>query len=105
MPWHQQDIAIMATQYVAQMHIRFISALKKPGYFLAFCIQGLYFNLTTHFHHTVWWNLIKITDRTGISLHGNKQLFPPRRHAIPQGMNQTIPGNKEADVHHIKWNF
>lgn len=63
---------------------------KSQNDFWLLIDMNLDFDLATHFHHTVWRDLIEITHWTGITLHRNKQFFTPWRHSITHGMNQTI---------------
>lgn len=63
---------------------------KSQNDFWLLIDMNLDFDLATHFHHTVWRDLIEITHRTGITLHRNKQFFTPWCHSITHGMNQTI---------------
>lgn len=81
----------------------YLCAIKKPeacsGFFIVLIWRPLDLYLTAQLHHAVGWNLIEITDWTGIALHGNEQLFTPRRHAFPQSMNNAVARNKEADLH------
>ena len=66
---------------------------------LVFFIEVLNLDLTTEFNHTVGWNLIEVTHRTGIPLHRDKELFTPRRHTITHGTDNPFTRYKEADLH------